>query len=142
MRAGVLQLSRWGLLERLISADTPSIASALFHYGDGTTTRVSKRTGGLDERPVGRVRLIQDLVGVAGEDDPGAGDADHGPDDVRVCGVYVVGRAGRALELPAVTTVGADGIRSTVADLVTGTSRPARPFRLRRSLPLRRRAAD
>ena len=31
MRAGVLQLFRWGLLERLVSAGTPSIASAQFH---------------------------------------------------------------------------------------------------------------
>jgi flavin-dependent dehydrogenase len=125
MRAGVVQLSRWGLLERLISADTPSIASALFHYGDGTTTRVSIRpAAGVDALYAPRRylldRLLADAAAEAGAEIlpemtvTGLRRDDSG----RVCGVYLVGRAGRALELPAVTTVGADGIRSTVADLV------------------------
>jgi flavin-dependent dehydrogenase len=125
MRAGVVQLSRWGLLERLISADTPSIASALFHYGDGTTTRVSIRpAAGVNALYAPRRylldRLLADAAAEAGAEIlpemtvTGLRRDDSG----RVCGVYLVGRAGRALELPAVTTVGADGIRSTVADLV------------------------
>jgi hypothetical protein len=49
MRAGVLQLRRWGLLDRVVDAGTPSITSTLFHYSDGTSTRVSIRPrAGLD----------------------------------------------------------------------------------------------
>src|SRR5215211_4958989 len=34
MRAGVLQLSRWGVLDRIKAAGTPVIRSTSFHYGD------------------------------------------------------------------------------------------------------------
>ena len=43
MRAGVLQLSRWGLLDRVVAAGTPAIGSTLFHYADGRNVRVSIR---------------------------------------------------------------------------------------------------
>ena len=125
MRAGVLQLSRWGLLEQLASAGTPAISSALFHYGDGSTTRVSIRpAAGVDALYAPRRylldRLIADTAAEAGAEIlpettvTGVRRDDSG----RVRGVHAVSRAGRALELPADTTVGADGIRSTVADLV------------------------
>jgi flavin-dependent dehydrogenase len=125
MRAGVLQLLRWGLLERLVNAATPPIASAQFHYGDGTTTRVSIRpAAGVEALYAPRRylldRLLTDAAAEAGAEIlpemtvTGVRRDDGG----RVLGVYAVDRAGRALELPAVTTVGADGIRSTVADLV------------------------
>ena len=35
MRAGVLQLSRWGVLPDLVAAGTPAIRSTAFHYADG-----------------------------------------------------------------------------------------------------------
>jgi 2-polyprenyl-6-methoxyphenol hydroxylase-like FAD-dependent oxidoreductase len=125
MRAGVLQLSRWGLLKRVVAAGTPSITSALFHYGDGSSTRVSIRRGaGVDALYAPRRylldRLLADAAAEAGADirreltvtglrrDEGG----------RVCGVHAVERTGRAVDLPALTTIGADGIRSTVADLV------------------------
>jgi flavin-dependent dehydrogenase len=125
MRAGVLQLFRWGLLERLVSAGTPSIASAQFHYGDGASTRVSiRRAAGVDALYAPRRylldRLLADAAAEAGAEIlpemtvTGMRRDDSG----RVRGVHAVDRAGRGLELPAVTTVGADGIRSTVADLV------------------------
>ena len=34
MRAGVLQLSRWGVLEGIKAAGTPVVRSTSFHYGD------------------------------------------------------------------------------------------------------------
>src|SRR5204863_1721860 len=34
MRAGVLQLSRWGVLDGIKAAGTPVIRSTSFHYGD------------------------------------------------------------------------------------------------------------
>ena len=38
MRAGVLQLSRWGLLDRVRAAGTPAITSTSFIYGEETIT--------------------------------------------------------------------------------------------------------
>ncbi len=35
MRAGVLQLSRWGLLDQVVAAGTPPIRRTIFHYPDG-----------------------------------------------------------------------------------------------------------
>ena len=125
MRAGVLQLVRWGLLERVVSAGTPSIASALFHYGDGATTRVSIRpAAGVDALYAPRRylldRLLTDAAAEAGAEIlPETSVTGVRRDDSgRVCGVHTADRAGHARELPAVTTVGADGIRSTVAELV------------------------
>jgi len=35
MRAGVLQLDRWGLLDRITAAGTPAVTGTTFHYADG-----------------------------------------------------------------------------------------------------------
>ena len=35
MRSGVLQLSRWGLLDDVVAAGTPPIRRTLFRYADG-----------------------------------------------------------------------------------------------------------
>ena len=36
MRAGVLQLRRWGLLDAVVDAGTPPVRRTSFHYEDGT----------------------------------------------------------------------------------------------------------
>ena len=125
MRAGVLQLSRWGLLEQLVSAGTPPVASAQFHYGDGTSTRVSIRpAAGVEALYAPRRylldRLLADAAAEAGAEilPEMAVTGVRRDDSGRIRGVRAADRAGRALELPAGITVGADGIRSTVADLV------------------------
>ena len=49
MRAGVLQLTRWGLLPTLVAAGTPAIRRTAFHYADGETVEVALRpTAGVD----------------------------------------------------------------------------------------------
>jgi 2-polyprenyl-6-methoxyphenol hydroxylase-like FAD-dependent oxidoreductase len=125
MRAGVLQLRRWGLLDRVVAAGTPPITSTLFHYADGTSTRVSIRPrAGVDALYAPRRylldRLLVDAAAEAGAEilPEMSVTALRRDDSGRVCGIHAVGRTGRALELPAATTIGADGIRSTVADLV------------------------
>ena len=63
MRAGVLQLSRWGVLPDLVAAGTPAVRSAVFHYGDGGTTRVSLRpTRGVDALYAPRRHLLDRLL--------------------------------------------------------------------------------
>jgi len=46
MRAGVLQLSRWGLLDAIRAAGTPRIQTTTFHYGsDAVEIRIKPRDG-------------------------------------------------------------------------------------------------
>jgi flavin-dependent dehydrogenase len=122
MRAGVLQLSRWGLLSQVVAADTPAIDNTLFHYGNGGSVRVSvRRSSGVDALYAPR-RYLLDRILVDAAAEAGA-DVLHETTvtallrdaDGRVTGVRGGGRAGHAMELAASITVGADGIRSTVA---------------------------
>jgi flavin-dependent dehydrogenase len=48
MRAGVIQLHRWGLLDRVIAAGTPAVRHTLFRYGDATTAVSLKPVAGVD----------------------------------------------------------------------------------------------
>jgi flavin-dependent dehydrogenase len=125
MRAGVLQLSRWGLLDRVIAAGTPAIRSTSFHYTDGSIARVAIRpTAGVDALYAPRRylfdRLLLDAAAHAGVDvfTEMAVTALRRDETGRVRGGRSVDRSGRTVELPASMTVGADGIRSTVAALV------------------------
>jgi len=148
MRAGVLQLSRWGLLDRVIAAGTPAIRSTSFHYTDGSIARVAIRpTAGVDALYAPRRylfdRLLLDAAAQAGVDvfTEMAVTALRRDETGRVRGVRSVDRSGRTVELPASMTVGADGIRSTVAALVRapvirqGRSRSAVLYRYVAGLP-------
>ena len=125
MRAGVLQLSRWGVLGQVVAAGTPAIGSTVFHYADGTNVRVSIRpSAGVDALYAPRRHLLDRLL-VEAAQEAGAEvlhettvTALARDENGRVSGVHAVGPSGRLLELPASTTVGADGIRSAVAGFV------------------------
>jgi 2-polyprenyl-6-methoxyphenol hydroxylase-like FAD-dependent oxidoreductase len=123
MRAGVLQLSRWGVLPEVVAAGTPPVERTLFHYADGDTVQVSIRPSpGVDALYAPRRHLIDRiLVDAAAR----AGvDVHHGvtvtgllrSGDGRVAGVRAASRSGALLEVRARFTVGADGLRSVVAD--------------------------
>ena len=43
MRAGVLQLDRWGLLDRIVAAGTPAVTGTTFHYADARRARRAHR---------------------------------------------------------------------------------------------------
>ena len=125
MRAGVLQLFRWGLLGQVTAAGTPAIDNTLFHYGDGRTVRVSVRPSpGVDALYAPR-RYLLDRILVDAAAEAGADVVQETTvtallrDGVgRIVGVRAVDRAGRTIELAASITIGADGIRSTVAQQV------------------------
>ena len=124
MRAGVLQLQRWGLLDRVVAAGTPPISTAQFHYPDGSSVRVPIRpAAGVDALYAPRRYLLDRLLVDAAEE-AGAHvmhqttvTALRRDTNGHVLGVSAVTRDRRAIHLPASLTVGADGIRSTVAQL-------------------------
>ncbi|HET7357607.1 MAG TPA: NAD(P)/FAD-dependent oxidoreductase [Nocardioidaceae bacterium] len=119
MRAGVLQLSRWGLLDRVIAAGTPPVRKVAFHYAGAETVHVSLRPSpGVDALYAPRRhlldRILVDAAAEAGADVlhrttvTGLLRDEHG----RVAGVTT---AGPPFQVRARFTVGADGIRSVVA---------------------------
>ena len=122
MRAGVLQLSRWGVLPQLVAAGTPPVRSTVFHHADGESAHVTLRPSpGVDALYAPRRHLL-DRVLVEAAAAAGA-DVRHGAPvlgllrdgDGRVRGVRTTGGTGREIRVRAGLTVGADGIASLVA---------------------------
>jgi flavin-dependent dehydrogenase len=123
MRAGVLQLSRWGILPAVVAAGTPPVRHTTFHQG-GADVEISIRpSAGVDAlyAPRRQVldRLLVDAAAAAGADvrhgTPVTGLLRDGSGRVR--GVRAL-HHGRSVEVRADLTVGADGLRSLVAQQV------------------------
>jgi flavin-dependent dehydrogenase len=121
MRGGVLLLSRWGLLDRIVDAGTPAIGRTTFHYGAETVTVAIKPSAGVDALYAPR-RTLLDRVLVDAAAAAGAevrfGVAVTGlrrDRSGRVAGVIGRDRSGATLEARAGLVVGADGVRSKVA---------------------------
>ena len=123
MRAGVHQLHRWGLLDEIVATGVPAVRRTTFHYSDGEPVEVAIRSSaGVAALYAPRRhvldRMLVDAAGAAGVDvrHQAVVTALLGDNTGRVGGVRLADRAGRAFDVPAMITVGADGIRSTVAD--------------------------
>jgi len=123
MRAGVHQLHRWGLLDEIVATGVPAIRRTTFHYSDGEPVEVAIRSSaGVAALYAPRRhvldRMLVDAAGAAGVDvrHEAVVTALLRDNTGRVAGVRAADRAGRAFDVPAMITVGADGIRSTVAD--------------------------
>lgn len=122
MRAGVLQLMRWEVLPDVTAAGTPPIRQVVFHYADGEQVSVAiKPSAGVDALYAPRRylldRLLVDAATAAGVEvlhETSATDLLRSPTG-RVAGVRIRSRGGRSADLNAPLTIGADGIRSTVA---------------------------
>ena len=120
LRAGVLQLSRWGVLDRVVAAGTPPVRRTTFHLAAGDIP--------IDIKPAGRVdalyaprRSVLDTILVEEAEAAGA-DVRLGvrvegliDDGHRVSGVRAVDASGRRFEATARLVVGADGRGSVVA---------------------------
>jgi flavin-dependent dehydrogenase len=124
MRAGVVQLSRWGVLEGIRTAGTPVIRSTSFHYGDEVVAVQIKPQNDVDGLYAPR-RTVIDRVLVDAAQKAGAEVAfeTHLVDLVRatngrVCGVRLRDGRERERQVSAALVIGADGVRSTVARLV------------------------
>jgi flavin-dependent dehydrogenase len=126
MRAGVAQLSRWGLLDAIERAGTPRVSRTVFHYDDAVVDVPISPRPGVPALFAPR-RMLLDRVLVDGAMESGAY-VIHGVRLVdvlrgasgRVAGVVLKDRedAGRTVTVRAGLVVGADGLRSTTAELV------------------------
>ena len=130
MRAGVLQLSRWGLLDAIKAAGTPRIETTTFHYGDQAVEIRIKPRDGVDALYAPRRTVLDPLLADAARTS-GAEVAYRvrvselrRDVDGRVTGV-VIESGGLARSIAATIVIGADGVNSTVAKRVA-----AEPYRV------------
>jgi len=120
MRGGVLQLSRWGVLDDIVAAGTPAVKRTTFSYSDASVVIDIKSSAGVDALYAPR-RTVLDPALVTAAAHAGAS-IYHGTSvnrllwrGNRVVGVHATTEDGRSVELFASLVIGADGIRSTVA---------------------------
>ena len=121
MRGSVFMLNQWGLLDRIVDAGTPPVRQTCFDYGDDRVSVTIKPSLGVQALYAPR-RTVLDRVLVDAARAAGAeirfGVAvttlirDHRG---RVLGVLGRDRTGATVTASAALTVGADGVRSTVA---------------------------
>jgi 2-polyprenyl-6-methoxyphenol hydroxylase-like FAD-dependent oxidoreductase len=124
MRTGVALLQRWGVLERVIAADTPAVTCTSFHYGDELVEIDIRPGDGITALHAPR-RTVLDRLLVDAAIDAGA-ELRYGwsledlvrDDDGRYSGAVLQGPDGRSAVERAALVVGADGRQSTVARLV------------------------
>jgi len=122
MRGGVLQLSRWGLLEKIIAAGTPPVRRATFRYAGAVVPVTIKPAHGVDALYAPRRTVLDPILvdaAAASDADVRFGIAVADLDRDRrgaVTGLAGRTRDGEAFQARARIVVGADGIRSTVAE--------------------------
>lgn len=124
MRAGVLQLSRWGLLDRVVEGATP-IQRTLFHYYGEEPVAVSIRPSpGVPALYAPRRTVLDRVLAEAAEEAGAVVLHGHVVTDLvrdgegRVTGIRTRDRLGATRTEEARIVVGADGQRSLVADRV------------------------
>jgi len=125
MRGGVLQLHRWGILEEIRKAGTPPVSTTTFHYGDESVEIAIKPKEGIEALFAPRRTVLDPILAAAAE--TSGAEILRGPrlidlirvQDGRVRGVVIEDPNGRSTEISADLVVGADGVRSKVADLVS-----------------------
>jgi flavin-dependent dehydrogenase len=119
MRAGVLQLERWGLLDAIVAHGTPPVTGVTFHYADGDEGVELAQPLYAPRRTVLDAVLFDAAVTAGVHTRLGVGVTGVSRDSSgRVVGVQVRSRGGDPEVVRAGLTVGADGLRSTIAGAV------------------------
>jgi len=121
MRAGVTQLHRWGVLDRIVAAGTPPIRKTTFHYSAEAVSVAIRERDGVDALYAPR-RTVLDSALVAAAREAGA-DVVHRATVTnllydptgRVLGVNLTDAEGATRRVEAGIVIGADGARSGVA---------------------------
>lgn len=123
MRGAVVQLARWGLLERVVAAGTPAVRETTFHYSDGDVCVPIKPAAGVDALYAPRRTVLDPILAQAAA--AAGATVRHGTtmlglrqDRDRVTGVELRDRTGSVESITARLVIGADGRRSSVARLV------------------------
>jgi len=124
MRGGVLQLSRWGLLDEIVAARTPPVRRVTFHYDDETLEVPIADRDGVSALYAPRRTVLDKALADAAR--AAGADVVHGvrlvdlvrDEQGRVTGAVIEDRHAGARSIRADVVIGADGIRSTVARLV------------------------
>ncbi len=124
MRGAALQLQRWGLLDAIRSAGTPAIRTTTFHYGDEALEIAIKPRDGVEALFAPRRPLLDTLLADAALS--AGAEVAYGTrldqllrdGDGRVRGAVVRSSDGRSMAVRADLVIGADGLRSRVAQLV------------------------
>ena len=131
MRPGVLQLARWGVLDRIIESGAPAIRSTTFHYEDETIKVPIKARDGVDALYAAR-RTTVDAILCDAAWEAGAHVAHNTvvrsiikDEDGRVRGVMVTNGEGVTQQVRCDLLIGADGTRSGVARSVNAVVRYA-----------------
>jgi flavin-dependent dehydrogenase len=122
IRGGVVQLSRWGLLDRVLASGAPAVRNVRFDLQGETKVLRIKRRAGVDVLVAPRRHLLDGLLADAAVESGAELRADvtatglQRSDDGRVTGI--IGRSGNGdrVELTARFVVGADGRRSRMAE--------------------------
>ncbi len=121
MRAGVLQLKRWGVLPNLIAKGTPQVRETTFHYGREAIHIDIKSEHGVDFLCAPRRTALDPLL-VDAAREAGA-EIRHGVSltdlrfdgDGRVTGVYLKDMTGGETAIGCDIVIGADGRQPSVA---------------------------
>jgi flavin-dependent dehydrogenase len=132
-RSGVVQLQRWGLLDDVLDSGAPAIRQVTFNAGGESISRTIKEKAGVDLLVAPR-RYVLDTILAAAAERAGA-DLRQGVTVTalqrdgrgRVTGVTGHDRDGAPVEIGARHVVGADGLRSRVADLAGAAVDQAAP---------------
>ncbi|GLY96183.1 NAD(P)/FAD-dependent oxidoreductase [Actinoplanes sp. NBRC 103695] len=118
-RGGVVQLARWGLLDAVLASGAPPIRQVVFNVDGDETVRTIRDHAGVDHLIAPRRYLLDEILAGAAREAGAtirtgvtATEALRGGDG-RVAGVRTSGG-----DIPARLTVGADGVRSRIANLV------------------------
>src|SRR6266542_3458297 len=124
MRGGVLQLSRWGLLDEVIAAGTPPVRRTTFRYANTVVPIPIKSSHGVDALYAPRRTVLDPILvdaAVAAGVDVRFGivvtDVERTSRGA-VTGIVGRTRDGQPFRARARIVVGADGIRSTIAERV------------------------
>jgi flavin-dependent dehydrogenase len=132
LRTGVLQLTRWGLIDRLTEAGTPPVRDIVLGFDDERIEFQVRNEHGIDTF-YGPRRYILDGMLFDAAEEAGADVLDQTPmKDLlwdrhgRVQGIRV-GHGGSKEAITARYVVGADGHHSRVADLAGSTIRRSHP---------------
>ncbi len=123
LRSGVLQLSRWGILDRVVEAGTPPIRDIVLGFGEERIGFQVKHEYGVDTLYAPRRTLLDTtIVEAAVEAGVDLADGTRMVDLLRdprggVSGV-VASSHGREVTVTSRMVIGADGVWSRTADLV------------------------